>query len=122
MIRRDLDVGGLRPLLLAGLPAHIAVEIPLLSTPRTDPSVRDSRTGLPPWVVDGKPPFGPWMKDSDRREPVICKPRDSLPRHTALLAPPPQRATPEVDDVMSERTECPQVRWHRVVREVADDY
>ena len=32
----------------------IAVETPITERPRTDPSVRNSRTGLPPWVFDGK--------------------------------------------------------------------
>ena len=36
---------------------------PLLSTPRTDPGGRDSRTGLPPWVFDGEAFAWPRMKD-----------------------------------------------------------
>ena len=48
-------------------PPEIAVGTPIAGRPRIDPSVRDSRTGLPPWVFDGEPPVRPWMKDSGWR-------------------------------------------------------
>src|SRR5258708_13431668 len=32
----------------------IAVGMPIAEHPRTDPGERDSRTGLPPWVVNGE--------------------------------------------------------------------
>ncbi len=36
-------------------------------TPRTDPGVRDSRTGLPPRVIDGETLIRPRMKDARER-------------------------------------------------------
>jgi hypothetical protein len=38
-------------------------DYPLLSTPRTDPGGRDSRTGLPPWVFGGKAFAWPRLKN-----------------------------------------------------------
>src|ERR1700692_2296462 len=62
------------------------------------------------------------MKDSRFREPTVGDPLDSLPRHMFLLAAAPERPTPEVYDVVAERTEGPRVRRHRVIREVASNH
>jgi hypothetical protein len=46
--------------------------------PGTDPSVRNSRTGLPPWVSNGEALVRPRMKDSGFREPGVGDLRDPL--------------------------------------------
>ena len=45
-----------------------------------------------------------------------------LPGHAVLLTAAPQRPPPEVDDLVTERTQCPRVRGHRVVGEEAGDH
>jgi hypothetical protein len=70
-------------------------------------------------VFDGKTPIGPWMKDSRLREPGIRDPLDARPRHVILLTAAPERTPPEVNNVVSERTECSRVRWYCVVRKVS---
>ena len=38
-----------------------------------------------------------------------------FPRDPVLLAAPPERAPPEVDDVVTERVQCATIRRHRMV-------
>ncbi len=42
---------------------YVAVGIPVTGYPRTDPGVRDLRTGLLPRVSGGEPLHRPWMKN-----------------------------------------------------------
>ena len=90
----------------------------MLSTPRTDPGVPNSGTGLLPRVFDGETLVRPRMKDVRFREPGVSDPGDPLPCHTVFLAAPPKRAPPEIGDVIAECTECPRVRGYGVIREV----
>src|ERR1700746_2490196 len=101
--------------------SRIAVGIPVTRYPRSDPSERNSRTGLPPWVSDGEALVGPRMKDARLRKPGVGDLRDPYPRQVVLLATTPKRTTPVVSDVVTEYTECLSVRGHRVVRKEAGD-
>src|SRR5262249_41738144 len=87
--------------------------------PRTEPYVRLSRIRLPPRVCDGEARAWPGMKDCWFREPVVCQLRHPLPREPILLTPPPQRASPQVGDVMAEHDQCPGIGMHGMVVEVA---
>src|SRR6516165_12123622 len=90
--------------------------------PRTEPYVRLSRIRLPPRVCDGKAIAGPWMKDGRFREPGIRQLRHPFPRGAILLAATPQRAPPEVADMVPKDVQCTTVGRHCVVVEVAADY
>ena len=70
--------------------------------PRIEPCGRLSRTRLPPWVCDGEAIARPGMKDDWFREPVVYQLRHPCPRAPIPLATPPQRAPPEVGDMMPE--------------------
>jgi hypothetical protein len=59
----------------------IAVGTPVTGRPRTDPGGRDSRTGLPPRVLDRKAGFRPRVKDA-RPGKVTA-----LTRRVAVLPP-----------------------------------
>jgi len=61
------------------------------------------------------------MKDERLGDPGIHQLRHPCPRHPILLAATPQRAPPEVGDMMPEYLECPTVGRHCVVIEVAAD-
>src|SRR6266478_2301294 len=89
--------------------------------PRTEPYVRLSRIRLPPWVFDGEALVWPGMKDARFGEPVVGQLSDPLPCHPVLLAAPPKRPPPEIDDMIPEGPECRTVGRHRVVLEVAGD-
>src|SRR5262249_2872693 len=89
--------------------------------PRTEPYVRLSRIRLPPWVCDGEAIARPRMEDARFREPVVRQLRHPCPRKPSLLAATPQRAPPEVSDMVSEDVQCPGVGRHGVVVEVAAD-
>src|SRR5450755_1850453 len=94
------------------IPGASATRLPLLRTPRPDPSKRDSRTRLPPWVFDVKALPGPGVLDSRPGEPVADEFQDPLPSQVRLLAASRQRALPEDRDVVAERRECPTIRRH----------
>ena len=49
------------------------------------------------------------------REPLVCEGPDLLPGHSMFLAAPPERAPPEIDDVVAEGHEGADVGRHRVV-------
>src|SRR6516164_3046940 len=87
--------------------------------PRTEPYVRLSRIRLPPWVCDGEAIARPRMKDDRFREPGLRPLRHPYPRDAILVAATPQRAPPEVDDMVPEHGQCTGVGWHCVIAEVA---
>src|SRR5580704_10183255 len=89
--------------------------------PRTEPYVRLVRIRLPPWVCDGEAIARPRMEDDWFREPDIHQRRHPCPRAPVLLATTPQRAPPEVGDMVPERGQCLAVGRHGVVVEVAAD-
>jgi len=64
--------------------------------PRPDPSTRNSRTRLPPWVLDGEAVIGPRVKDSRCRQPGRGDFRHPLPCQLILLPSTPQRASSQV--------------------------
>src|SRR5215471_17938474 len=73
--------------------------------PRTEPYVRLSRIRLPPRVSGGKAVARPRMADDRLRKPCVGKLRHLVPRDPGLLAAPPQHASPEVEDMVSERVQ-----------------
>src|SRR6266550_3915639 len=88
--------------LLAGLsPAGMAAS---LAAP--EPYVRLSRIRLPPRVCDGEAIAWPRMEDGRFREPVVHQLRHPFPCHPILLTAMPQRAPPEVGDVVQEHMQC----------------
>src|SRR6516225_1861626 len=89
--------------------------------PRTEPYGRLSRIRLPPRVCDGESIARPRVKDSWFRKPVVRKLRHPCPRHPVLLATTPQRAPPEVDDVVPEHMQGTAIGRHCMVVEVAVD-
>src|ERR1700752_776192 len=89
--------------------------------PRTEPYVRLSRIRLPPWVCDGEAIARPRMEDDRFRKPVVHQLRPPFPCHPVLLPTMPQRAPPEVGDMVQEYMQCLGVGWHCVVVEVAAD-
>ncbi len=62
------------------------------------------------------------MKDSWDWEPVFCDSRHALPRQVLPLTAAPQRSQPEIQDVVSKRPECPEIRGHCVVGEIAVEH
>src|SRR5690242_7100892 len=95
--------------------------MPLLASPRTDPSVPNSGTRLLPRVLDGKAHVWPGMKDPGRGEIIVGYLQDPFSRRPVLLTAAPKRAPPQVDDMVAERCECLTVGRHCVVGEVAGD-
>src|SRR5882724_6117843 len=89
--------------------------------PRTEPYVRLSRIRLPPRVCDGEAIAWPRMEDDWFREPGVHQVRHPSPCEPILLAATPQRAPPEIGDMMPEHMQCMSVGWHCVVVEVATD-
>jgi hypothetical protein len=91
----------------------------LLSTPRTDPGVRDSRTGLPPWVFDGEAFARPRMKDAGLGQelsrklsyPLLCRP--------VSLAPALERSLPKIHDIVPKGAQGFAVCRHSMIREVS---
>src|SRR5258708_38352071 len=71
-------------------------------TPRTDPGVRHSRTGLPPGVTDGKAAVGPGRGEAGSWERAILRLGHRRPRRCVLLAAPAKRAPPQVGEVVAE--------------------
>ena len=91
----------------------------MLDTPRTDPDEPNSSIRLLPWVFDGEALIGPGMKGARSGKPVVGKFRHPIPRETVLLAAAPERSTPEVGHVMSERRERPTICGYHIVSEMA---
>lgn len=92
--------------------------MPVTGPPRTDPGVRDSRTGLLPWVFGVEAHNGPRVKDASTGNPLLCQPLHLRPRGVVLLAATPKRPAPEFDDVSSEGFHRGIVGRDRVVVEV----
>jgi hypothetical protein len=63
----------------------------------------DSGIRLLPRVFDGEALFGSGRKDARRGKPAVGQFRHPIPREAVLLAAPPKRSTPEVDQVMPKR-------------------
>src|SRR5271168_867137 len=61
------------------------------------------------------------MKDARSREPVVRQFLHPLNRHPVPLAASPERASPEVADVVAEGLQCPKIRRNRVVVEESRD-
>src|SRR5277367_151990 len=110
---RDRDVTGVQT---------CALPISLLNAPRSDPYERDSRIRLPPRVFDAEAVRRPRMEDLGRRQPFTRETFDPFPCRDVLLAAPPERAPPEVDNIEAERTEHANVGGHGVVVEPALDH
>src|SRR5271170_6476800 len=62
------------------------------------------------------------MEDLGRRQPFTRETFDPFPCRDVLLAAPPERAPPEVDNIEAERTEHAKVGGHGVVVEPALDH
>src|ERR1700723_2981991 len=62
------------------------------------------------------------MEDLGRRQPFTRETFDPFPCRDVLLAAPPERAPPEVDNIEAERTEHANVGGHGVVVEPALDH
>src|SRR3954452_21487773 len=95
--------------------------MPLLASPRTDPSVPHSGTRLLPRVFDGEALVWPGVKDPGLGERLVGYFQDPLPRRSVLLTAAPERTPPQADDMEPEGSECLDVGRHRVVGEVAGD-
>src|SRR4051812_22213966 len=95
--------------------------MPLLASPRTDPSVPHSGTRLLPRVFDGKALIWPGMKDPGLGEKLVGHFQDPLPRRSVLLTAAPERTPPQADDMEPEGSECLDVGRHRVIGEIAGD-
>src|SRR6266498_3148295 len=89
--------------------------------PRTEPYVRLSRIRLPPRVCDGEAIARPRVEDDRFRKPVVRQLRHPCPCDPILLAAKPQRAPPEVDNMVPEHVQCPRIGRHCVIVEVAAD-
>src|ERR1700747_75491 len=88
---------------------------------RTKPCVRLSRIRLPPWVCGDEASARPRMEDARFWQPGVRQLCHSLPRDPSLVAATPQRAPPEVENMVPECVQCPAVGRHCVVGEVAGD-
>ena len=73
----------------------------MLST-RTDPGMRDSRTGLPSWVFYGEAFVRPRIKDSGLRQELPCKLNDPLPCRPVSLTPALERSSPKIHNIVPE--------------------
>src|SRR4051812_43112841 len=71
---------------------------------------------------DGKALLRPRMKDARLGEPVSGHLHYPRPRRGVLLAATPQRAPPQVSDVVAERPQASAVRRHAMVGEVAGNH
>jgi hypothetical protein len=72
-------------------------------------------------VCNGKAVARPGIKDVRFGQPGIHELRDPGPRHSILLAATPQRAPPEVGDIMPEYIQRATVGRHCMIVEVAAD-
>ena len=94
----------------------------MLGTPRTDPGVPNSGTGLLPWMIDGKACLRPGMKDSWTGKPVFHQAGESLRAEAIALAATPERAPPQPPHEETEGRQSGAVGRHRVVLEVPPHY
>ena len=94
----------------------------MLSAPRTDPSVPNSGTRLPPWVFDGEAVSRPGVQDTRLWEPVVRDLLNPVPLSFILLTASPKRTPPEIDHVVTERTQGPSVgRYSVIIKETVHD-
>ncbi|MDH3944958.1 MAG: hypothetical protein OEV06_12760, partial [Anaerolineae bacterium] len=70
-------------------------------------------------MFDGKALARPGVEDTRLWQPVFGQLGAALPGHGVLLAAPPERAPPEVGDVVAKRLEGVVVARHGVIGEVA---
>src|SRR4029077_17109161 len=70
--------------------------------PRTDPGVRDSRTGLPPWVVDGEAFARPRMKDTGLTQELPGKLSYPFPCRSVLLTAALERSSPKIHNIVPD--------------------
>ena len=73
-------------------------------------------------MFDGEALVWPGVEDAWFGEPVVGELPDPRPGHSVLLATPPKRAPPMVDDVVTKGRECPAMGRHCVVLEEAGDH
>ena len=97
----------------------IAVGMLIAEHPRTDPGVRDSRTGLPPWVFDGEAFARPRIKDSGLRQELPCKLSYPFPCRPVSLTPALERSSPKIHNIVPEGTQSFAVCRHSMIREVS---
>src|SRR5215813_2066359 len=102
--------------MIAGVCVRAAKELSTAAAAAAQPL---SRIRLPPWVCDGEAIARPRMKDDRFREPGLRPLRHPYPRDAILVAATPQRAPPEVDDMVLEHGQCTGVGRHCVIAEVA---
>ena len=91
----------------------------MLSAPRTNPGGRNSRTGLPPWVVDGKTILRPGMSDTNGGQKSRHELRDTKPRRSVPLTTSPKRSSPQGTDVVPKCTQALGIGRNRVIRKIA---
>jgi len=72
-------------------------------------------------VLDGKAHIWPGVKNAGFGEKVVDQLRDPFPRGVVLLTALPERASPQVRDVVAERAKCATVGRHRVICEETGD-
>src|SRR3972149_273870 len=87
--------------------------------PRTDPSGRNSRTRLPPRVVNGKARVGPWMKDAQSGQVSRRESSYTSPRGAVLLAAALERTPPQIGHVIPESTQTRSIGRHGVVVKIS---
>jgi len=73
-------------------------------------------------VLDGEALVRPGVEEARFGEPVVGELPDPLPAQAVLLAATPERAPPEIRDVVSERCDGSHVGRDRVVIAEAGDY
>ena len=91
-------------------------------TTRTNPGGRNSRTGLPPWVFDGKTFMRPRMSYSHGGQKSRHELRGTIPRCAIPLTASPKRASPKVSDVVSKRTQALGIGRHCMIRKIATQH
>jgi hypothetical protein len=87
--------------------------------PGTKPGVRNYRTGLPPWMFDGKSILRPGVKDLRLGEPSCHAPIKALPCVAVLLATAAQSAEPEPSYFPPEVGERTEVGRNPVIGKIA---
>ncbi len=93
----------------------------MLGAPRTDPSVRNLRTGLLPGVFDVEASIGPRVQDADRRQVVGGEAAHAFPGGSILLATSPKRTALESRHMVAKRRQAIGIGWDRVVVEISTD-
>jgi len=100
---------------------RIAVGMRIAAHPRTDPGGRDSRTGLPPRVLDGEANAGPRMKDTGWRQELCREFGHPVPCGAIPLASLYNRTSPDIGHIVPEGSKASAVCGYRVIRKVSAD-